>query len=178
VSERWPAGLRLVHWLTAALILVTVPLAWRAAALTEIDTDRAEALIGLHMLIGLAILGLTLLRLGLRAAGPAPPPIARGPLLRHAAAATTIALYALLLLMPASGMLKLALSGLGVEIFGVEIVPSLGRFPAVAKALNALHARAAYLLIALALAHAAMGLLHRRIAGHSVLQRIGFAARR
>jgi cytochrome b561 len=178
VSGRWPVGLRLVHWLTAALVAVTIPLAWRAQALTEIDTDRAEALIGLHILIGLALFALTIIRLAIRRRAVSPPPAAAGPLARHAAAAMAAALYALLLLMPVTGVLKLAMSGLGVSAFGMEIVPSLGHLPAVARTLNATHALAAKLLIALVVAHAAMAIMHRRITGRPVLHRMFFAVRR
>src|SRR5262245_2229075 len=98
-------------------------------ALTEIDTDRAEALASLHMLCGLCLLVLTLLRLGLRLALPAPPPVPDHLALRRAAALVTVLLYLLLIALPVTGILKLTLSGLDVTIFGLVLVPSLWRAP-------------------------------------------------
>ena len=51
-----------------------MPPSVRAQALTESDTDRAEALVGLHILLRACAPGATLVRLALRAGLPAPPP--------------------------------------------------------------------------------------------------------
>jgi cytochrome b561 len=171
VTERWPLALRLLHWTTAIILLVTIPVVYAAMALTEIDTDRAEALASLHILLGLAILVLTLTRLAARYLLPRPAPAAKG-LPRLLAGIATVSLYVLLLALPITGILKLALSGLDVSAFGVTLIPSGPRSPALARTLNVAHAWLAKGLIALVLAHAAAAILHRPLFGRTIIRRM------
>ena len=172
IVRRWPGPIRVLHWATAVLVVVTIPAIYLAQALTEERTDAAEHLASLHILLGLIILAATLLRLALRIALPAPPPAGPGLLLRRLAALATAAFYTLLLAIPTTGILKLTLSGLDVSAFGVVLVPSPWRAPALARWLNRAHEWLANALMALAVAHAAMAVLHRRITGAAVMPRI------
>ena len=172
MTPRWPLPIRILHWATALLVLTTVPAIYAAMALAETDTDLAENLAGLHILCGLAILALTLSRLALRLALPAPPGADQHPALRAAAGLVTGILYGLLVALPITGILKLTSSGLDVSAFGFVLIPSFGRAPALAKALNTAHEWLGKALIALALAHAAMAILHRRLTGTAILRRM------
>lgn len=170
MSERWPGPIRLIHWATALFALVTIPAAFAAEALAEIDMDRAEALASLHILIGLAILALTLVRLACRARLPAPDTAPGWS--RRLAGLRSALLYALLLALPATGILKLTLSGLDVSAFGVTLIPSFETAPALARGLNLAHAWLGKAFIALALLHAAAALLPRGGRGRPTLGRM------
>lgn len=99
-----------LHWTTVALILaqLVVNEDMRSAFRERLaGADPAlPALATFHVVGGIAILVLTLLRLAIRATRGAPPPVEGiPPLLQHVAAATHVALYAMLLLMPVTGAL-------------------------------------------------------------------------
>jgi cytochrome b561 len=158
----WPAPLRWLHWASAALVAATIPAAFLAQALIEARTDTAEALISAHILAGLAILVLTLGRLSLRLVLPRPDPLARPAWIRAAAAARSILLYALLLALPVTGILKLTLSGFEIAPFGIVLIQAGPAVLPVAQALDLAHAILGWTLIAVALLHAAAALHGRR----------------
>lgn len=98
-----------LHWTVALLVLAqylnddAIGRAWRAT-LREGATTLGPAAWA-HILAGIAILALAVWRLVLRARRPAQPLPADEPaLLRHAARATHALLYALLILLPLSGL--------------------------------------------------------------------------
>jgi cytochrome b561 len=99
-----------IHWVIAALILCqylfaeAMEEAWRAwrqggDAATEVSTGAT-----LHMVFGLTVLALAVVRLGIRLARGAPPIPPSHPLpLRVLGYGTHLALYVFLFLMPVSG---------------------------------------------------------------------------
>ena len=104
---------RALHWLTAALILYSLLLPGEIEHVVDAvrggkaPTSEQWASANIHVYIGLAVLGLTLLRLVLRFTQGAPAAPASEPApLRMLAAATHGALYLLLLAMPAAGIAK------------------------------------------------------------------------
>ena len=172
MRARWPLAIRGLHWLTVLLVITTIPAVYGAIALTEVDMDAAERLIGLHILCGLAILALTALRVVARLILPQPVGVDGGPWLKLAARVATVALYGLLLALPITGILKLVLSGLDVSAFGLVIIPSFQRAPHLARVLNSVHAWLGNGLIVLGAAHAAMAFVHDRVNGVAVLNRM------
>ena len=153
MSRRWPRALRLLHWLTAALVAIMIPAVLAAQALTETDTERAEQLIGLHMLCGLGVFALTVPRLTIRLVVEAPPPLETAPLLRAASRLRSPIFYALLLVIPLTGIFKLTLSGLDVMAFGQTLIRSGKTSPDLARWLNMAHAWLAWTFLALILLH-------------------------
>ena len=94
---------RLAHWTTAVLVLCLVPIGLFVAVLPAGSTDRAGFLAA-HQALGLLVIPLAALRLAWLLASP-PPPAARAlpAWQRHAASATHVGLYALILAFPVSG---------------------------------------------------------------------------
>jgi cytochrome b561 len=172
LTTRWALLLRVIHWITAALAVVTIPAVFAAQALVETDTDRAEMLVGVHVVAGLAILGLTLVRLGSRLFQPAPRPVDGPPWRRRIVTWVTISFYALLLALPLTGILKLTLSGLDVSAFGMALIPAGETAPALSRALKTAHEWLGKAFIALALVHMAGAMLHRRLFGTAVIRRM------
>ena len=104
---------RALHWITAALILYSLLLPGETERVVDLLSDgktpTAEEWFSanIHIYIGFAVLGLTLLRIILRLVQGAPEAPASEPApLRLAAAVTHGALYLLLLAMPAAGIAK------------------------------------------------------------------------
>jgi cytochrome b561 len=117
-------GLRLLHWLMAALIFVALPLGVWASLLPRGET-RSEILF-FHKSIGMTVLCLVALRIVWRLVAGAPAyaePLGR---LTHAAAHSAhIALYALMIAMPVSGYLLSTAGGADVPWFGLFSFPAL-----------------------------------------------------
>src|SRR5438445_10871333 len=98
-ARMWPLPLRLIHWISAALVIGALGLGTYMVWFVADPAARFD-LTQTHKSIGVAVLALTLLRLCLRSATRAPRPEPIAPLLMQAAAATHLALYALLVLLP------------------------------------------------------------------------------
>ena len=117
-------GLRLLHWLMAALIFVALPLGvW--ASETPRGPQRSEILF-FHKSIGMTVLFLAALRIVWRLVVGAPgysEPL--GKLTHAAAQAGHIALYALMLALPVSGYLSSNGAGAVVPWFGLFTFPHL-----------------------------------------------------
>ena len=120
----WPLSLRLAHWVSAVLVLAGLGLGSVMVQFVHNPALRFE-LTQTHKSIGIAILTLTVLRLCRRLFGraPKPGPAARSLLL--AAKATHTALYALLVLLPASGWFMATTTPVRVPtvVFGLFALP-------------------------------------------------------
>lgn len=155
--RRWPWPLRALHWLTAGLVAVMVPAVLAAQVLTETATDRAEDFVSMHILCGLAVLALTLPRLALRLYLAARRTTPSAPVL---ARLRSILFYALLLVLPLTGIFKLTLSGLDVMAFGHTLIAAGGHAPGLARRLNSAHAWLAWSFLALIALHTSAALWH------------------
>ena len=162
MSDSWAAPIRWIHWTSAILVLLTIPAAFAAQALTETWTDAAEALISAHIVAGLALLVLTAARLSARLVLPRPPTLPGPPWMRAARGLRSLALYLLLCALPVTGILKLTLSGVDVSAFGASLFPAGEPVLPLARAMSRAHEVLAKVLIALALLHAGASLLGRR----------------
>src|SRR5271155_1364995 len=120
----YPPGLRLLHWLMAALIFVGFPLGvW--ASLVPRGPQRSEILF-FHKSIGMTVLCLVALRIVWRLIVGAPvyaEPLGR--LIHTAARCGHLTLYALMIAMPVSGYVGSAAGGHEAEWFGLFTFPNL-----------------------------------------------------
>jgi cytochrome b561 len=114
---------RALHWITAALILYSLLLPGQIERVVDLlgggksPTPEEWTSANIHVYIGFAVLGLTLLRIVLRRVQGAPETPASEPApLRLIAAATHGGLYLLLLAMPAAGIAKFYF-GVGIAGF-------------------------------------------------------------
>ena len=171
-------GLRLLHWLMAALIFVALPLGvW--AAETPRGPQRSEILF-FHKSIGMTVLALVALRIVWRLVVGAPAyaePLGR---LTHAAARSAhVGLYALMIAMPVSGYLSSNGAGTVVSWFGLFSFPHL--FPkndALRIAAGEAHFVFAWLIAFVLAAHLGAAVWHAAIRRDTVLTRMwpGFRA--
>ena len=163
-----------LHWLLAVLIVFSLAMGF--AVLTNIPNvspDKIFALRG-HMIAGIAILVLMLVRLAARLGTRRPAPVSTGnALLDRLAPAMHYALYGVVLLMAASGI------GLAVQadLPGIVFGGSGARLPESFAAFRprAVHGVLAWLLLALVGLHVAAAAFHQFVLRDGLLSRMRLA---
>ena len=160
---------RLLHWTTAVLVIAMLFIGVGMAS----SLGRSYlSLVAVHRPLGVAILLLTLLRLGVRLKLGSPPLPADLPWpMAFGAKASQVALYALLLAMPLIGWAMLSAGGYPVEMFGAVRLPPITPHDAGLHALlRQAHTLLALALFATILLHLAAGLFHALIRRDGVFE--------
>jgi cytochrome b561 len=170
-TDHYPATSKLLHWLIAACVLTTAPVAITMTRIGEGATRNA--LYDFHKSLGVVILVLMVLRFINRLAAGAPiaePGIA--PWQKTVSAVVHSLFYALLLAMPIVGYIANSAYGAATPFFGLFDIPAvIGKDEALATPLFTLHRWVGWLLIALVLLHVSAALYHY-FQGDRVLQRM------
>ena len=169
--ERYGRVARLLHWGMALILL------WQfTGMILRLILGRTPLMafwVGTHQSVGTVLLALILLRLAWawvnRGRRPAQPRTAAG----RAARLGHAALYALLVIVPALSLLRAFGNGRGYAFLGHQLVPRSGvRIEWMSAPADLLHAKLAWLLLALIIGHAAMALLHHFVWRDGVLRRM------
>jgi cytochrome b561 len=151
---------RLMHWLTAALMLSAFVLAFSI----DLATSRAAhiAFLQLHRSVGLTIWLLTLFRLAWRSFAKYPDwPSDMSQAMRLAAVASEYALYALLLAQPILGVLQTNAHGDYVSLFFIGQLPALiEKNRPLAQQLLTAHKTVGFSLLGLIALHVSAALFH------------------
>jgi cytochrome b561 len=151
---------RLMHWLTAGLMLVVFVLAF------SIDRAPSRAshtvFVQLHRSVGITIWALTLVRLTWRHFANYPDwPSEMPGTMRVAAKASEYALYALLLAQPIVGILQTSAHGDHVDLFFLGQLPALiEKNRPLAQQLLTVHKSIGFLLLSLITLHVSAALFH------------------
>ena len=162
---------RLLHWAMAALILAQIPLGLQIATM---QLGLANLwLFGLHKTIGFVALILVLIRLVWHRITPPPPPLGDARSLpNRAARAVHVLIYACLVIIPLSGWVASAATGLDVVIFNQITLPAIAPVSEAWENTGFLiHNATTKLLMALLLAHIA-GAALRTVKGDGTLRRM------
>jgi cytochrome b561 len=169
-ADRYDRILTAVHWLTLLLVAAVYGAVWVSHAVGS--REQSGMLVQLHRSIGVTIFALTLFRLAWRWNARIPPLPVELPLFQKLAARITeYALYVLLLLQPALGLLNTNARGRRVDFYFLgELPPVIGPDKVLAKQAMAAHELVAYLLMALVAAHAAAALFHHFVRRDTVLK--------
>jgi len=160
-----------IHWTSAAAIVFAFA-AGLAAANTG-DPLRVAPILFTHIGLGLLVLVLTLLRIVWWLAAdrqPLPPPNQPGWQVALASIVHT-AIYVAILLMAASGIATLALSGAVPQLLAGAPLPDLSQLPP-----RIAHGIMSRLLLALLVLHIAAAIYHQWIRGDHLLSRMGLGA--
>lgn len=172
--QRYPAGLRAIHWLTVALIVIIYGLTYTEDFFAR-GTPARAAVWWLHISFGLVLIAAVVARVLARALGEIPPPsTSLSPLMHRASQAAHVLLYVLLIVTPLVGIYLSFLRGNAVTLFGLFTIPS--PIAVVDRAVRApvqeLHEWLANALVVLALLHGAAALWHHFIRKDDVLLRM------
>jgi len=151
---------RLMHWLTAGLMLLVFVLAFSI----DLATSRSShtAFLQLHRSVGLTVWVLTMARLVWRHFAKFPNwPSDMSLTMRVAAMASEYVLYALLLAQPILGLLQTSAHGDHVDLFFIGQLPSLiEKNRPLARQLLTVHKLVGFSLIGLIALHVSAAIFH------------------
>lgn len=168
-ADRYGSVAMAAHWLSAATILALFGVGFLAAG--AVDPNAKAALLRVHVPLGLVALALTVLRLAWWIVDRKPR---RLPRTARWQATTERAVHALLyvtiLVMAASGIGMIALSGAGPILFGGSSQP-LPNFWDYAP--RAPHGLASFVMLGLVAVHVGAALYHQFIRRDRLLARMG-----
>ena len=173
--DRYVASSRLLHWLTALLVVaVIIPLGIWIVYFEPKDEPFKLQLYNIHESCGVLVFVLTLIRIWNRRRHPPPPlPLATPPMVRVAAHVSHMSLYVLLVIMPVLGFLATNAWGFPLKVFNVLPMPvPFGKDEDLAKVLSLLHWCGAIALIALIAAHLSGVAYHTFIRRDGLLRRM------
>lgn len=172
---RYDTAAIVLHWLIAALIVLAFGLGLTVDSFPKPMTGQ---IINLHALLGIAILLLTLARVGWRLSHRPPDLEATmSPLVRATTKAVHALLYALMILVPLIGFPTLFYRGRGLDFGILQVAPFLPRTPEIYRPLTELHEYAAFGLIGLAAGHVLAALYHHFVLKDDLIRRMAPAPR-
>lgn len=164
---------RVLHWLVAALI---VPMIGVGLLMVRPGLERplGDALYLFHKNVGSLLIVLVALRLVWRLTHPpAALPTAMPAWQRRAAGLSHGALYALMVVMPVSGYVRVRAGGFPIEALDAMGLPALiPRSKALADAASSLHQAAGWALIAVLALHVGAAAHHALIRRDGIWRRI------
>jgi cytochrome b561 len=169
-GNRYGAVAMAMHWVTAAAIFGL--LASGLIMDSMVDQAAKMNILRVHVLIGAGVLLLTLLRIAWWAFADRKPGEPAGQPRWQASAARWVhrLFYLVIIVMGASGVAMIALSGAGYILFAGAPGP-LPEFETYAP--RAAHGLAAWVLMAMIAAHVGAALYHQLIRGDRLLGRMG-----
>jgi cytochrome b561 len=172
--SRYHPALVALHWLLAALIAFSLVMGFFVLArMPNSSPDKLFALRG-HMIAGIAILVLMLIRFGVRLGTRRPPPVPTGnPFFDRLAPLMHYTLYGAVALMAASGIALARQAGLPDIVFRGSGAPLPETFAAFGP--RAVHGFLAWLLVGLVGLHLAAAGLHQLVLRDRLLSRMGIA---
>jgi cytochrome b561 len=172
-TARYAPAMRLIHWLTAALVLLLFFFGGWMVYFEPKNEAFKDELYNIHQSIGVTVWVLVLLRIAVRLATGAPklPPGTPG-MVRVLASLNHLALYLVLLVQPIVGLCDTNAWGFPLDWFGWFRVPSpIGKQPdAVAQSLSDVHWYGAITLLLLLASHFAGAAYHGLIRRDDVLR--------
>jgi cytochrome b561 len=171
-TDHYGAMVVSIHWLSALLIIILVASGFRAA--NTLDPAAKAAILRLHVPIAIAVIVLTIVRLGWWwGFDRKPDPVIGSPRWQERAArAVHVLFYVVILGMTASGIGMMALSGAAPMIFGGAgaPLPDFWKYPP-----RLPHGIGARLLLALLVLHVGAALYHHFVRSDGVLWRMWFS---
>lgn len=159
-----------MHWLVAAAVFAQLALGWWMGTVAKTPPGLRAAWFNLHKSIGLTVALLVLAWLAGRAWRKPADALPRWQ--RIAARANHGLLFALMLLLAASGYLGSSFTPYPVRYFGWQLPLWASPWPAGKEAMSLLHLGAVWLLMAVLAAHVGAALWHW-MHGHAAAHRVG-----
>lgn len=165
-----------LHWLIALMLIGMLIGGFLVVSkMPNSDPGKVQLLMG-HMIGGVSILTLILIRLGVRLSTAKPAPAETGnPLLDKLGRFNHYAFYVVVIVIAVSGIATAKISGLSDTVFnhtGAPLPEHFGIYPTFR-----VHAIMNLLLVALVALHIVAALWHQFIRGDGLFRRMGFGKR-
>ncbi len=172
IVTRYAPASRLLHWLTAVLVLTTIP-AGLVMVQEGLPRPLQDSLFLYHKNIGPVILILVILRLAMRLA-KRPPPLPDSLPRLQALVAETVhwLLYLTLVLMVISGIVRVQAGGFPMELWDPLIGGMIGKDEALATSAKAFHDLCKNALIVLMAAHIGAAAMHGLVKRDGIFSRM------
>jgi cytochrome b561 len=172
-AARYSTPTRLLHWIMAILILLTIP---AGLVMVQPGLDRAtqNALFLFHKNLGVLLLLLVALRLAVKVFRPAPRlPAALPGWQARAAGASHLALYALMVAVPLAGYIRVRAGGFPIEsLDALGVAGLVPRSDALAEIAKTLHYGSSVTLAAILCLHIAAAAFHGIVKRDGIFSRI------
>ncbi len=170
---RYRVPARLIHWVMALLVLCMIPVGFLMVR-EGLDRSFQNFLFISHKNIGVVLLILITVRLIYRWRNPPElEPVALPKAQEFAAHATHIGLYALLVIMPLAGYVRVRAGGFPIEALDAMGIPALvPRSEALAEFAKAVHFYGAYAIAALVALHIAGAAFHGLVRRDGIFSRM------
>ncbi len=178
--QRYSIVARILHWAMALMFLFMWACGYAMTTLVAEDGPLEEFLFGLHISVGVTLLGLLIARLAVRILTPPPPlPAALTRFERLGSRLAHVGLYLLPAVVIAIGWAETDFGGHGVSWFGVampKVLPTRDELFGIEleDLLADLHMWLAYSMLILAAVHVAAVAKHRWVDKRDVLHRMTF----
>jgi cytochrome b561 len=171
-STAYSTTARVLHWVTAVLVLILLPLG--VVITNEWGGPLQDPLYDLHRSIGAVIIPLVALRLGYRLTHPPLPLPEDVPAFQQIAAhATHWALYTLLAVQPFVGWVATSAYGAPIMVFGLfQLPPIWPQDRPLSERLFVVHALIGATIACLAAVHIGAALYHHYVRKDHVLMRM------
>ena len=156
--SRYGVGAQVFHWLTVVLVLAAYVLS--KGDRYSLYSATADGIRRIHEALGMLVFIVVVLRLLWRLIDRTP---ATGPMPRCMAAAANLvqfALYALLIAIPATGVLGTWLVGIPVTLLGFDIAPQIAKARGLGQLIMEIHTTLGNAILWVAAVHAAAALFH------------------
>jgi cytochrome b561 len=161
---------RALHWSMAGGILFAFLLGLTVDAFPK---AYENTVVQTHMIVGLALVVLLVLRVVSRLVSGAPAQETGGnPLLEKLAGAGHIALYGLMLIVPIAGLATIFLRGRGIELGLFTITSPIAADRALGRSAKEVHELLSFALIGLAALHAAAAVFHQVVLRDGTMRRM------
>ena len=172
-ENHWGWLSKLLHWLTAVLILIQIPLGFYAEEL-KFSPLKLDLFVW-HKSIGMLILLLAIERLLWRITGTIPKPLDNNPIQRRLAQLAHALLYGLMLALPISGWITTSAANIPTKLFWLIELPAItGPDEALKNLAAEVHEVCVIMLIIILLVHIGAALYHHFKLRDSILKRMWF----
>lgn len=171
--QKYRLSSRLIHWVMAFFILGMVPVGFIMIQ-DGLSRPLQNFLFISHKNFGVLMLILIAVRLVNRfAAQPKLAPVPLPKIQELAATATHVGLYALMVIMPLSGYIRVRAGGFPIEALDALGIPALvPRSDALAEVAKSVHFYGAYALAAILAMHIGAALLHKFVLRDGIFARM------
>ena len=172
-AQQWGWLSKTLHWLTAVLIFVQVPLGFYAETL-KLSPFKMDVFVW-HKSLGMLVFLLLILRLLWRIKGTIPKALDSSHRQNMLARAAHGLLYSLMFLLPISGWIISSAANIPVKLFWLIPLPALVGPDDALKSLAAeVHEVCVFVLLAILILHIGAALRHHLLLKDNILRRMWF----